>query len=102
MWGFVQFSERFAGTAKEKIVFNQDEKVKWALRQIYYHEKLFFEKHKRFTASFKELEIKPVLIKGYLPPVIQCTQNLFEATMYKDDKTSSWHIIQNSKTWMDN
>jgi hypothetical protein len=33
--------------------------------------------------------------------VIQCTQNLFEVTMYIDDKTSSWHIIQNSKTWKD-
>ena len=101
MWGFVQFSERFAGTAKEKFVFNQDENVKWALRQIYYHEKLFFEKHKRFTASFKELGIKPVVIKGYLPPVIQSTQNLFEVTMYNDNKTSSWNIIQNSKTWKD-
>jgi hypothetical protein len=102
MWGFVQFSEKIAGTSKDRFVFNPDENIKWALRQIYYYEKLFFEKHNRFTSSFKELGMKPVAIKGYLPPVIHCTQNLFEATMYKNDKTSSWHIIQNSKTWKDN
>jgi hypothetical protein len=102
IWGFVQFSERLAGTAGVKFVFNQDENVKWALRQIYYYEKLFFEKHNRFTTSFKELGMTPLTIKGYLPPVVQCTQNLFEITMYKDDKTSSWHIIQNGKTWKNN
>jgi hypothetical protein len=101
MWGFIQFSEKSAGTAKVKFVFNPDENVKWAIRQIYYYEKLFFEKHNRFTNSFKDLGMKPIAIKGYLSPVIQCTQNLFEVTMYKDDKTSSWHINQNSKTWRD-
>ena len=101
MWGFVQFSDKVAGTAEDRFIFNPDENVKWALRQIYYYEKLFFEKHNHFTSSFKDLGMKPLAIKGYLPPVIQCTHNLFEATMYKGDKTSSWHIIQNSKTWKD-
>jgi len=101
MWGFVQFSEKVAGTAEDKFVFNPDENVKWALRQIYYYEKLYFEKHRHFTASFKELGMVPANVDGYLPPVIQCTRNLFEATMHKNDKTSSWHIMQNSKTWKD-
>jgi hypothetical protein len=99
LWGFVQFSDKSAGTGEETFVFNPEENVKWALRQIYYSEKLYFEKHKRFTKSFRDLEIKPSAIKGYMPAVIQCTQNLFEVTMYKDDKTSSWHISQNSKVW---
>jgi hypothetical protein len=102
MWGFVQFSGKIAGTGKEKFVFNPDENVKWMLRQIYYHEKIYYDKHSRFTTSFKEMGMKPLKIKGYLPPVVQCTQDLFEVTIYKEDKTSSWHIIQDGKTWKNN
>jgi hypothetical protein len=99
LWGFVQFSDKTVGSAEEQFVFNPDENVKWVLRKIYYAEKTFYIKNKRFTESFKEIGITPVKMDGYLLPVIKCTPDMFEATMTKDDKSCSWHIMQNSKTW---
>ncbi|MBU0755056.1 MAG: carbohydrate-binding family 9-like protein, partial [Planctomycetes bacterium] len=40
LWGFVQFSEKEVGsTERDAFIPNREERMKWALRQVYYREK---------------------------------------------------------------
>lgn len=82
MWGFIQFSDKMAGEGKDEFQFNPDENAKWALRQIYYQEKNYFENFGRFTDNSADLNLAGMKVEGYqLPPIIKITPNLFEASI---------------------
>lgn len=86
MWGFVQFTKEAVGGAKKQFVDNPDEAAKWLLRNVYYKELAYYEKNNKYTNDIKELglELKPV--QGFsLAPAIECTTNLFEASIKSDD-----------------
>ena len=42
-WGYVQFSGVPAGNGTEAFVEDPDERVKWALRRLYYRQRRFRE-----------------------------------------------------------
>ncbi len=99
MWGFVQFSEKEVGSEKESFVENKDEKIKWALRQVYYAQKEFYLQHKKYTSDYDKLKISQVKIDGFIwPPKIETTTLMFEAhALSKSGKT--WIIRQDGKIW---
>ncbi|NOY60439.1 MAG: hypothetical protein GXO75_16125, partial [Calditrichaeota bacterium] len=45
MWGFVQFSDKTAGSGRDEFVYQKEEDVKWALRRVYYRQKAFQQKN---------------------------------------------------------
>ncbi|MDA3833033.1 MAG: carbohydrate-binding family 9-like protein [Spirochaetales bacterium] len=49
-WGFVQFSEKKAGSGKTNFIFKEEEQIKWALRNIYMAQR----KHRAKTGAFAE------------------------------------------------
>ncbi len=86
MWGYVQFTNEVAGSKNISFIEKKDEKAKWFLRQIYYSEKNYFEKNRSFTQSLEGLGIELQDIPGYLmPPTIECTTNMFEASLLSED-----------------
>jgi hypothetical protein len=103
MWGFIQFSERISGKGEDAFLFDLDEYAKWVLRQVYYREKEYFEKHTRYSTDINELGLSEMKTEEYsLPPVIQQTDDLFEATIMSLDGKKKWHISQDGRVWEQN
>lgn len=102
MWGYVQFSDKKAGGGSDKFIDRPEEKVKWALRKIYYRERALYEKRGAFSDELSALGLKnarELKIKDWLyPPVVQTTNSLFEA-VYANKAGVSWHIRQDGLVW---
>ena len=102
MWAYVQFSAKLPGKGKEKFDRRPDEKVKWALRKIYYAERARSFERSEFSADLAALGLKnePALrVKGWsYPPVLQTTRSLFEAS-YAAAGGESWHIREDGLIW---
>ena len=100
MWGFVQFTNEVAGGKKISFVGNKEEKAKWFLRQVYYLERIYFERNGTFTDDLKKLGLDMQTVTGYLlPPTIECTTNMFEASLLSDDGTIKINIRNDGLTW---
>ncbi len=104
MWAYVQFSSKPAGQGKDKFERHPDEKVKWALRRIYYAERESLFEKGTFGPDLGALGLKnePALKpKGWsYPPLIQTTTSLFEA-IYTAKSGESWHIREDGLVWED-
>jgi hypothetical protein len=104
MWAYLQFSSKLPGRGKEKFDRRPEEKVKWALRRIYYAERARFFAQGSFSTDLAALGLKsePALrVKGWsYPPVIQTTASLFEA-VYTAKSGKSWHIREDGLVWKD-
>lgn len=102
MWGYVQFSSKSPGKGKEKFERRPEEKVKWALRKVYYAEWAHYDKTKAFGADVGALDLageKVLRVKGWsYPPAIQTTESLFEAA-YTAKSGESWHVRQDGLVW---
>ena len=102
MWGHVQFSTKTPGKGKEKFVRRPEEKVKWALRKVYYAEWAHYYEKSGFGADVGALALKDenaLRIKGWShPPTIQITPSLFEA-VYAAKSGETWHIRQDGLIW---
>jgi len=104
MWAFVQFSERPSGRRAGKFAERPEEKLKWALRRIYYRERGQFADRGVFAPDLEGLGLgsaRELKVKGWrYPPVIRVTDSLFEA-VYSDKAGMSWHIRQDGLVWKD-
>jgi hypothetical protein len=100
MWGLVQFTETIAGTDQVQKQSTELDQIKWALRQVYYRERSYFDNHQRYTASLKELELResPVVNVPW-PPTISVTPSGWEAFVkWQDD----WVFIRkDGKVWVE-
>ena len=102
MWAYVQFSSKLPGKGREKFERRPEEKVKWALRKLYYAEWRHFYDKSGFSADIGALGLKgedALRIKGWsYPPAIQTTASLFEAA-YKARSGEVWRIRQDGWVW---
>jgi hypothetical protein len=102
MWGYVQFSDKNPGKGKEKFERRPEEKVKWALRKIYYAEWAHHDINKTFSADIAALGLNgesALRVKSWsYPPLIQTTKSLFEV-IYASKSGESWHIRQDGLVW---
>jgi len=102
MWGFVQFSGRTVGEGRDSFIVNPAEKVKWALRRIYYRQWAEFAARGKFSTDLFALGLSDdtaLRVKGWsYPPLIQTTESLFEAA-YANKQGESWRIRQDGRVW---
>ena len=98
-WGYLQFSGLRAGEGIEAFAEAPNEKVKWALRQLYYRQREYLRKHRRYAADLQQLEAGDIRVEGLkFTPVMQATANLYEiAALGFDGKTL--HIRHDGKVW---
>ena len=99
-WGFLQFSEKIAGTGVDAYVPDADNDIKWALRMLYYREKDFFEKNNSYTSDMKVLGLDGYRLDGKpFNPALKMTFSLFEAIVPGHDGKTTWHIVQDGRIW---
>jgi len=95
MWGFVQFSDKIAGQGKGEFRFNPEEHARWALRQVYYQQRNYFEQFGKYTDDPSRLALNRKDLN--LPIIIHVTPNLFEAMLTKSDDNRKMSITQEGR-----
>ena len=97
-WGFVQFSETIAGPKKTNFIPHDMDKIKWALRQLYYQQNTYFETHQRYTDKLTNLTLPKVTISGYdFKPQLLRTYNGYEIIAKDIDSQYVWMIRADGK-----
>lgn len=100
-WGYIQLSSVGAGEGTEAFVLDPNERVKWALRQLYYRQRAFFKEHGAFAGDLRLLEGDAISVEGlFFDPSLQVTASLYEIVAPGfDGKTV--HIRQDGKVWIE-
>ena len=101
-WGFLQFSEKVAGKGVDDYIADPDNDLKWALRILYYRERVYHEKNNSYTTNLKLLGLDNYLLNGKpFVPEIKRTFSLYEAIAKGADGVTVWHIAQDGRIWKD-
>ena len=88
-WGYVQFADH----QTDAFVDHADEKVKWALRQLYYRQQAYWTENSRYTSKAASLRLYEVLSDGQkFEPEIQRTPSGFVASFPSIDHDGLWYI----------
>lgn len=99
-WGYVQFSDHFAGEETVPFVPLQDEEIKWVLRKLYHLQRSHFIQHGRYAASLEGLGLKKENFKSYPePPEFSSTPSMYRITMQGYADRGAWHINQEGRVW---
>jgi len=78
-WGVVQFSGAAAGTATTPFVEDRNDRVKWALRRLYYRQRDYRAAHGRYANDLSLLNAGDIAVDGLaLEPSLQVTDSLYE------------------------
>jgi hypothetical protein len=78
-WGFVQFSPEDAGSAQTPFMEHRNERVKWALRRLYYRQQQFRAANGRYAADLSLLDAHTIAVDGLdFKPSLQVTDSMFE------------------------
>lgn len=99
-WGFVQFSAEHAGKGATAFVENPDERVKWALRRLYYRQRQFRASQGRYASDLAGLNASDVRVEGIdFAPAMQSTDSLYEISA-KGFGGATVHIRHDGKIWI--
>ena len=96
-WGYVQFSEKADGTDAVDFVQNSDEAIKWALWQLYFQQRQYYEAHQRYSGRLTDFTIPEVANDCNFEPQIFTTPHLFEFTATACERDGVWSIRQDGK-----
>ena len=96
MWGFLQFSSQLPEKGDVKFALNDDEKLKWELRKIYYYQKVYYNNFGRFSSKIADLEKIGLELDKTISYNLGITSSLFEAEATKGDIT--WEINNAGRT----
>jgi hypothetical protein len=99
-WGFVQFSNITAGSGTEPFVEDPNERVKWALRRVYYRQRSFRDANGGYAASIAALKADEIRVDGIdFRPRLHATPSLYE--MIADGFGGTLvHINQEGRVWV--
>ncbi len=78
MWGFVQFSVNTSNTRNIDFVFDEIEKIKWFLRRVYYAQREYYEKNKKYCDDFSLLQISDI---NQYEVNLEATANFYEVSV---------------------
>ncbi len=99
-WGVVQFSRLGPGTTTEAFVEDPNDRVKWALRRLYYRQRAYRTANSRYAATLDALKPLEVRVEGLdFQPVMHATPSLYEITAKGFDGTVV-HIDQDGRVWV--
>jgi hypothetical protein len=78
-WGFVQFSDATAGATPTPFVEDRNERVKWALRRLYYRQRQFRAANGRYASDLSLLDVGGIQVEGIdFKPSVHVTESLYE------------------------
>jgi hypothetical protein len=99
-WGYVQFSGLAAGAGTEAFVQDPNERVKWALRRLYYRQRRHLAAKGVYAATVDALNPGDIHVDGLVfQPVLEGT-----ATIYRISAAgfggARVHIDQDGRVWI--
>lgn len=98
-WGFMQFSEKVAGKGTDEFIWNKNEDVKWALRQLYFRMREYNAHHESIATSLEQIKADEITVEGLnFAPVLSYMENdwVISAEGFDGKKL---YITQNGKCW---
>lgn len=99
-WGFVRFAAGQPGQTHVDVEDDGNEKVKWALRRLYYRQRQYRAAHGRYAADLAALNAPDVRVEGLeFAPSMQSTESLYEISV-KGFAGAMVHIRQDGKSWI--
>jgi basic amino acid/polyamine antiporter, APA family len=99
-WGYVQFSSAAAGSRMERFVEDPNERVKWALRRLYYRQRRYHDAHGVYAASLDALNAADIRVAGLdFRPVMTVGSTTYEITADGFDHAVA-HIVQDGRVWL--
>lgn len=96
-WGIIEFSYKVLkdGIDTQKVEINKDDEARASLMQLYYNQKTYFLNHHKYTEDVKKLSLPNFELQKYnWKPVIQTTDNLFEASIISKDGKEKLTVFQ--------
>jgi hypothetical protein len=99
-WGFAQFSDVVAGAGVTPFVEDRNERVKWALRRLYYRQLKHRAANGRYADNLAPLEVSSISVDDLaFTPTLQATASLYELTAPGFDGATV-HLRQDGRTWV--
>ena len=78
-WAFVEFSSAVAGSQVTPFVENRNERVKWALRRLYYRQRDYRAANGKYAADVSALGGPAIQVDGLeFAPVMSATESQYE------------------------
>lgn len=100
MWGVVQFSEKLPGS---DVSFSQspDLKYEWILRELYYQQRNFRNKHGKYSDDLDQLQATELFNKYNIQPEIQIRvlNNSYLMSLKTEDLDHTFYIREDSRAW---
>lgn len=99
-WGVVQFSDAVAGTRRVVVDEDRNDRVKWALRRIYYRQRAHRQQHGRYATTLGELRAHDIQVEGMaFAPVLHGSPSFYEVVAAGfDDRLV--HIAHDGRVWV--
>ena len=99
-WGVVQFSDRPAGDGTTPFVEDRNDRVKWALRRLYYRQREYRAAHGRYAQDLSLLNVRDIQVEGLdFKPTVQVTDSLYELRAGGFDGAVV-HLRQDGRVWV--
>jgi hypothetical protein len=100
-WGFVQFSDLVSGAGTTPFVEDRNERVKWALRRLYYRQRQHRTTHGRYATSLDALDpTRTITVEGLdFKPTLDTTASLYELTAAGFDGATV-RLRQDGRVWV--
>jgi hypothetical protein len=99
-WGYVQFSNGPSGSASDTFTDDPNERVKWALRRLYYRQRSYRAASGTYATTLEALSASNIRVDGAeFKPVLHTTASTYEITTTGFDGTTV-HILNDGRVWV--
>jgi thiamine biosynthesis lipoprotein ApbE len=98
-WGYVQFSNQRAGSGTEPFIDDPNERLKWALRRLYYRQRRYREVHGGYALALEALNAGDIRVEGLrFQPAMAATSLAYHISANGFDGAAV-HIDQDGRVW---
>lgn len=98
-WGYVQFSDKIAGTEETAFVMDNAEQTKWNLRNLYYRQNEYKNKFGKYAANVSTLKPEEVCSSEEIKTLrMTSAADMYDISIQATDG-SVWHIRQDGLVW---
>ncbi len=99
-WGYVQFSGVGAGAGTEAFVDDPNERVKWALRRLYYRQRTRRATSGAYASTLDALDVASIRVEGLdFRPAMHATPSFYEIVA-PGFAGAVVHIDQDGRVWV--
>jgi hypothetical protein len=99
-WGVVQFTDVAAGTRAVAFDADPNERVRWALRRLYYRQRRHVSSAGRYAQTLDALDVRSIAVEGLeFRPTLQAIDSSYEIRAPGFDGATV-HIRQDGKVWL--